>query len=455
MNVNALGTESTDAVRSSIASLLRVGEPGDGLLKRLVDEIGPIATHAIITAVAAGDSSPQEAVAALISAGTEAIGTGAAAAAGTEGAGAAGTGGVGAAGAGTAADGTSAGGHGQLAEAIERWAVRAGDRTGGGDLERVARIGGRLVIPGDEEWPAPLDDLGPAAPLGLWVRGTAGLNAVLRRAVAVVGARAASNYGTKCASDLAWDLASSGITVVSGGAFGIDAAAHRAAIAREAPTVAFMAGGVDRFYPAANAELFEQILATGAIVSETAPGMTPMRHRFLLRNRLIAASAQVCVVVEAGWRSGALNTARHGLELSRQVAAFPGSVYSASSTGAHRLLREHEAELVTCSDDVLALMDTDAPTLFDHTDDGRLRSHDSRFGAHSGQRPRPDPVDDLDEREKICLNALSATKALDVGSIGSRAGLTVADALNALAALDLAGLAARRDNGWVKLRRSD
>lgn len=442
--MNALGTESTDAVRSSIASLLRVGEPGDGLLKRLVDEIGPIAAHAIITAVATGETNAQEAVAGLISAGTEATGTGAVDAAETR-----------AAGTGAAADGTGAVGHGQLSEAIERWAVRAGDTTGGGDLERVARIGGRLVIPGDEEWPVSFDDLGPAAPLGLWVRGAAGLNAVLGRAVAVVGARAASSYGTKCASDLAWDLASSGVTVVSGGAFGIDAAAHRAAIAREAPTVAFMAGGVDRFYPAANAELFEQILPTGAIVSETAPGMTPMRHRFLLRNRLIAASAQVCVVVEAGWRSGALNTARHGLELSRQVAAFPGSVYSASSTGAHRLLREHEAELVTCSDDVLALMDADAPTLFDQAEDSRVRSRGSRFGAAGRQRSRPDPVDDLDEREKICLNALSATKALDVGSIGSRAGLTVADALNALAALDLAGLAARRDNGWVKLRRSD
>ena len=244
MNVNALGTESTDAVRSSIASLLRVGEPGDGLLKRLVDEIGPIAAHAIITAVATGETNAQEAVAGLISAGTEATGAGAVDAAGT----------------GAAADGTGAVGHGQLSEAIERWAVRAGDTTGGGDLERVARIGGRLVIPGDEEWPVSFDDLGPAAPLGLWVRGAAGLNAVLGRAVAVVGARAASSYGTKCASDLAWDLASSGVTVVSGGAFGIDAAAHRAAIAREAPTVAFMAGGVDRFYPAANAELFEQIL---------------------------------------------------------------------------------------------------------------------------------------------------------------------------------------------------
>ena len=292
-----------------------------------------------------------------------------------------------------------------------------------------------------------LDDLGPAAPLGLWVRGVASLSTVLSRAVAVVGARAASNYGTKCASDLAWDLAARGITVVSGGAFGIDAAAHRAAIAREAPTVAFMAGGVDRFYPAANAELFDQILATGAIVSETAPGMTPMRHRFLLRNRLIAASSQVSVIVEAGWRSGALNTARHALELSRQVAAFPGSVYSASSTGAHKLVREHEAELVTCSDDVIALMDDDSPALFSATADG--------VASENGDHPsKADPREALDEREKICLNALTVSKPLDVGTIASRAGLTIADALNSLSALDLAGLAERRDTGWVKLHKS-
>ncbi|WP_209323295.1 DNA-processing protein DprA [Brevibacterium renqingii] len=417
MNVDALDAGTTDSVRAAIAALLRVGEPGDGLLKRMVEEIGPIATHSVITAVADGEVTAVEAVTGLASSGAEAAG------------------------------------HGQLADAIDRWAVRAGDQPDERDLERVARIGGRLVIPGDEEWPNALDDLGPAAPLGLWVRGAVGLDAVLRRAVAVVGARAASSYGTKCASDLAWDLAARGITVVSGGAFGIDAAAHRSAIAREAPTLAFMAGGVDRFYPAANAELFEQILATGAIVSETAPGMTPMRHRFLLRNRLIAASAQVSVVVEAGWRSGALNTARHALELSRQVAAFPGSVYSASSTGAHRLVREHEAELVTCSDDVVSLMDDDAPRLFDEAEADRSRPSGAPNGAQRGAHTSPDPTDALDEREKICLNALSATKALDVGTLASRAGLTVADALNALAALDLAGLATRRDNGWVKLRK--
>ena len=399
-------------VRAAIASLLRIGEPGDGLLKRLVDGIGPVAAQGIIMAVGRGETTAHEAVHGLTVTGTEAAE------------------------------------HGQMPEAIDRWAVRAGDvETRGDDLDKIARIGGRLVIPDDDEWPRMLDDLGPAAPLGLWVRGAASLSTVLARAVAVVGARAASSYGTKCASDLAWDLAARGITVVSGGAFGIDAAAHRAAIAREAPTVAFMAGGVDRFYPAANADLFEQILSTGAIVSETAPGMTPMRHRFLLRNRLIAASAQVSVIVEAGWRSGALNTARHALELSRQVAAFPGSVYSASSTGAHKLVREHEAELVTCSDDVIALMDDETPALFDATAAGAA--------AENGESPPPpDPREALDEREKICLNALTVSKPLDVGTIASRAGLTIADALNSLTTLDLAGMAERRDTGWVKLRTS-
>lgn len=389
-----------DGVRAAVAALLRIGEPGDELLKRLVDEIGPSAVLELVTAVGDGRTSAAEAAASLATI----IHT----------------------------DPVS----GQIGEAFDRWAVRGESAAGARDLDSVARLGGRLVIPSDDEWPTPLSDLGPAAPLGLWVRGNARLDAALARSVSIVGARAASNYGTKCASDLAWDLAARGISVVSGGAFGIDAAAHRAAIARDATTIAFMAGGVDRFYPAANSELFEQVLERGAIVSETAPGMTPMRHRFLLRNRLIAAASLVTVIVEAGWRSGALNTARHALELSRVVAAFPGSVYSASSTGTHRLIRLHEAELVTSCDDVLELIDDEEPSLFD---------------THN--RHAEDPIDDLDEREKICLNTLSATKALDVGTVAGRAGLTVANTLSALAVLELAGLSIRRDSGWVKLRR--
>ncbi|MDN5807514.1 MAG: DNA-processing protein DprA [Brevibacterium sp.] len=394
-------------IRAAVAALLRIAEPGDGLLTGLVAEVGPIAVLELIRAVAAGKSSAAEAAESLSSVVTAVAGSG------------------------------------QLGEAIDRWAIRGEDAQGHRDLDAVDRLGGRLVIPGDGEWPAALTELGPAAPLGLWVRGEARLNTALQSAVSIVGARAASNYGTKCASDLAWDLAAKGLTIVSGGAFGIDAAAHRAVIAREGTTIAFMAGGVDRFYPAANTELFHQVLDRGAIVSETAPGMTPMRHRFLLRNRLIAASSRVTVIVEAGWRSGALNTARHALELSREVAAFPGSVYSASSTGTHRLIRLHEAQLVTSSEDVVELIGGSEPTLFD--DGSHPTDHPSRVTA--------DPIDDLAEREKICVNVLSTTKALDVGTVAGRAGLTVPHTLSALAVLELAGLSARRESGWVKVRR--
>lgn len=428
--------------RIAIAALLRIGEPGDGLLKGLVDAVGPIASLELIRAVARREAAAAEAAHRL------------------------------------AVEIGDLDGQGRLAEALTRWAVRAADADGEHDLEGMVRLGGRLVIPADDEWPAVLDDLGPAAPLGLWVRGTADLGSSLHRAVAIVGARAASGYGTKCASDLAWDLAADGCAVVSGGAFGIDAAAHRAALAREGTTLAFMAGGVDRFYPAANTDLFAHVLEHGALVSETAPGMTPMRHRFLLRNRLIAASALVTVVVEAGWRSGALNTARHALELSRAVAAFPGSVYSASSAGTNRLIRLHEAELVTGAGEVLDLIRDDELPLGDFgavganrpDEDGRVAGRiaggdSSAEGANHpevsdrvGEAGRRDDrgdkrVDELGERERICLNSLSATKALDVGTIASRAGLTVGDALSALALLEIEGLSERDGPGWRKLRR--
>ncbi|GAA3833936.1 DNA-processing protein DprA [Brevibacterium ammoniilyticum] len=426
---------TTTGQRIAIAALLRIGEPGDGLLKSLVDAVGPIASLELIRAVARGEAAAAEAADRL------------------------------------AVEIGDLAGQGRLAEALARWAVRAADADGEHDLEGMVRLGGRLVIPADDEWPTGLNDLGPAAPLGLWMRGAAALGPSLSRAVAIVGARAASGYGTKCASDLAWDLAAEGCAIVSGGAFGIDAAAHRAALAREGTTLAFMAGGVDRFYPAANSDLFAHVLEHGALVSETAPGMTPMRHRFLLRNRLIAASALVTVVVEAGWRSGALNTARHALELSRAVAAYPGSVYSASSAGTNRLIRLHEAELVTGAGDVLDLIRDDELPLGDFgtggvRNAGRLAGDDG--GAEGANHPEggdrvaetgrgndrgDERVDDLGEREKICLNSLSVTKALDVGTISSRAGLTVGDALSALALLEIEGLSERDGAGWRKLRR--
>nr|WP_101836273.1 DNA-processing protein DprA [Frankia canadensis] len=232
------------------------------------------------------------------------------------------------------------------------------------DLEAAARAGARLVCPRDPEWPAELSALDrldgdggrttAGAPLCLWVRGPGELRDLAARAVAVVGCRAATSYGLHLAGDIAFALAEQGWAVVSGAAFGIDAAAHRGALAAEGSTVAVLAGGVDVPYPAAHVELLAEIARTGAVVSEVAPGTPPYRRRFLTRNRVIAALCRGTVLIEAGVRSGALNTVAHARRLGRQVMAVPGPVTSAMSAGCHRLLRDfrEETALVTSADDV-------------------------------------------------------------------------------------------------------
>ena len=177
-----------------------------------------------------------------------------------------------------------------------------------------------------------------------------------RRAVAVVGARACTVYGEHVAGDLAAGLGDRGWTVVSGGAYGIDAAAHRGSLAVDAPTVAVLACGVDVAYPAAHDGLLRSVRAMGVVVSELPPGARPTRRRFLDRNRVIAALGRGTVVVEAALRSGALNTAGHADELSRTVMAVPGPVTSAASAGCHELLRARGAALVTDAADVLDLV---------------------------------------------------------------------------------------------------
>ncbi|MFV0451677.1 MAG: DNA-processing protein DprA, partial [Propioniciclava sp.] len=234
------------------------------------------------------------------------------------------------------------------------------------DVVRQATADGGLgfVVPGDPQWPAGLDALdrcdpvqeSRGAPVGLWVRGCGDLAALVERSVAIVGSRASSAYGDHVASDLAAGLAGTGITVVSGGAYGIDAAAHRGALAVTGPTVAVVAGGLDEPYPRAHAELFERIAEVGLIVSEVAPGDHPTRRRFLTRNRLIAALTQGTVLVEAAARSGARNTASWASACGRPLMAVPGSVHSATSVTPHRLIRDGEAVLVTRTDDVRAVV---------------------------------------------------------------------------------------------------
>ena len=204
----------------------------------------------------------------------------------------------------------------RLVRASERWARRRDQSQAWQLRERASRCGARPVVPGDSEWPAGFDDLGHAAPMALWIRGVARLDGLLERSIALVGARSSTSYGEHMAASIAGDLAEAGWTVMSGGAYGIDAAAHKGALATGGPTVAVMAGGVDRLYPAGNQNLLEKIIETGAVVSETPPGWAPHRHRFLQRNRLIAC-AKATVVVEAAYRSGALRTATHAHELAR------------------------------------------------------------------------------------------------------------------------------------------
>ncbi|NEC12434.1 DNA-protecting protein DprA [Streptomyces sp. SID8014] len=223
------------------------------------------------------------------------------------------------------------------------------------DLAAARRAGARFVCPGDSEWPAQLDDLGDARPLGLWVRGTPSLRFWALRSVALVGARACTDYGAHAAGLFGAGLAEQGWVVVSGGAYGIDGAAHRAALGAGGATVAVLACGVDSPYPRGHTQLIARIAEQGLVVSELPPGDHPTPSRFVRRNRVIAALTRGTVVVEAAHRSGALSTARAALRLGRAVMGVPGPVTSSLSAGVHELLRG-EGHLVADAGDVVELV---------------------------------------------------------------------------------------------------
>ena len=232
-------------------------------------------------------------------------------------------------------------------------------------FERLADVAAaRFIVPGDDEWPAGLDDLRHAEsiqrrggePFGLWLRGPGHLAHLMERSVAIVGSRAATAYGNGIAADLAADLVEQGVTVVSGGAFGIDVAAHRGALAAGGPTVCVLANGVDVAYPPGHASIFETLAKDQLLVSELPPAAHPTRVRFLARNRLIAAMSRGTVVVEAALRSGARNTAGWALGCGRHLMAVPGPVYSRASAAPHQMIRNGQAVLVTSAAEVLELI---------------------------------------------------------------------------------------------------
>jgi len=210
-----------------------------------------------------------------------------------------------------------------------------------------------FLTPDDSRWPQLVDDL-PCPPIGLLVKGNASI--LTNRSFAIVGTRNPTPYGVRVAGDFAAGFVDHEWDIVSGGAYGVDTAAHRGALVAEGRTIAVIASGIDLQYPSGNTKLFEEICENGAIVSEVMPGVPALPHRFLTRNRLIAALSQATLVVEAAFRSGSLRTARDAAELMRPVMAIPGPISSPSSEGCHRLIGERAAELVTSVPDAIELI---------------------------------------------------------------------------------------------------
>ncbi|MBC9723581.1 DNA-processing protein DprA [Streptomyces sp. TRM68367] len=318
-----------------------------------------------------------------------------------------------------------------------RWAglrARAEQAEPGRDLAVAEDAGVRFVGPGDEEWPRQLDDLGDARPLGLWVRGRPSLRMWALRSVAVVGARACTEYGAHMAATLAAGLAERGWVVISGGAYGIDGAAHRGTLGAGGATVAVLACGVDRPYPRGHTQLITRIAEQGLVIGELPPGDHPTPSRFILRNRVIAALTRGTVVVEAAYRSGSLVTARAAQRLGRHTIGVPGPATSGLSAGVHELLRG-DAVLVTDAAEVVELV--------------------GDMGELAPDRRGPVlPRDLLEPGARQVLAALPASRAAGHDEIARRARTTPDDALARLYELRALGYVERHGDGWKLTRQA-
>ncbi|UUU25201.1 DNA-processing protein DprA [Streptomyces sp. DSM 40750] len=330
------------------------------------------------------------------------------------------------------------GGGRPLPDASEkRWAglcARAGRADPEGDLAQAREAGVRFLVPGDAEWPGQLDDLGDGRPVGLWVRGKANVRMWALRSVAVVGARACTEYGAHMASVLGAGLAERGWVVVSGGAYGVDGAAHRGVLGVGGATVAVLACGVDRPYPRGHAQLIGRIAEQGLVVGELPPGEHPTPSRFILRNRVIAALTRGTVVVEAAYRSGALVTARAAQRLGRFTMGVPGPATSALSAGVHELLRG-DAALVADAAEVIELVG----------DMGELAPD-----RHGPVLPR----DLLEPGARQVLAALPGRGSAAAEEVARGAGTTMDDAVGRLYELRSLGYVERHGDGWKLTRQA-
>lgn len=315
--------------------------------------------------------------------------------------------------------------------------ARVGEIDVEGELSRVARVGARVVIPGDADWPEAFDhpDISPHL---VHVRGEGCLADLARQAVAVVGSRASSGYGEAIARDLGAGLARRTWTTVSGAAFGIDAAAHLGALAVDGPVVAVLPCGPDRVYPEGNRRLIDAVARAGVVVTELATGVVARRHRFLARNRLIAALGRATVVVEAGLRSGSLNTAGWAEGLHQPVGAVPGPVTQMSSAGCHEWIRLGRAVLVTDADEVLGL----ATPVGQAPDEVVERLGPARA------------LDVMPSAQRRIHDLLQVGAATDAGSLATELVVPVEEVIGALAMMHLEGWAVPDDDGgWRRSAR--
>jgi len=313
---------------------------------------------------------------------------------------------------------------GDLQAGLDRWLPRFSSATAKRALSQASRFGLQLITPSSPHWPTGVDDLGPHGPIALWLRGTTEALDALSDSIALVGARAATGYGEHVTMEASAGLVDRGFAIVSGAAYGIDGMAHRAALASRGTTIAFLAGGLDRFYPSGHDALLTRIVDTGAVLSEVPCGTPPTKWRFLQRNRLIAAASQATVVLEAGYRSGSLNTASHALSIGRPVGVVPGPVTSAASAGCHKLIRGGLVTLVTSPDEMAQLVapvETTGGYSAEHTDEARL------------------------------LDTLSTRTPRAASDLAARSGLSVSVVQALLGALELEGRVVEREGGWARV----
>lgn len=292
--------------------------------------------------------------------------------------------------------------------------------------EEAHHLGLRVIVPGDDEWPDKLDHLNECprvgdmggAPVALWLKGRGHLSQLAARSVAIVGARACTKYGKLVARTFAQGLGDAGYVVVSGGAYGIDAAAHQGALLSSGVTVAVAAGGLDIPYPTIHEHLFDEICQQGVQISETRPGIRPMRHAFLARNRLIAALSEATIIVEAALRSGAKNTTSWADALSRQVLAVPGPVTSSESETPNYLIRDHCAQAVTSVTDVVSML-SPVGTVEEQSTTGPGR-----------------PLDFLSAAQSRVRECLPATGGMTLDNIAIASGLSVRECAVVLTELE-------------------